>query len=99
MAQFPKPTQRGPVPEWLEKALGSQLQEAVRDLTFVDAFSGPAAGLTTAVNRVQGQGVNAAESYDLQTSNENDVLSWQGFLKLTAMILRVQPGWISKVTW
>ena len=58
-------------------------------LLFLDAFSGPRAGLAREVQHLYD--VTAATHYDVQMGGSN-VLSWKGFQELTALVHRVQPG-------
>ena len=81
--------ERCSAPPWLTAALGSRLHEP-RNLEFLDAFGGPRAGLATAFQKQNPD--HAAASYDLQQSEENDVLCWSGFLQLALLICRVVEG-------
>lgn len=59
---------------------------------FVDVFSGPKAGLSTAV---KGKGLKAT-GYDKLFGQ--DVLTWTGFVNLALLILQIVEGGVLSLT-
>ena len=78
----------GQAPEWLRSCL-SDFWLIPRTLAFVDAFSGPKAGLSTAVEQ---EDLKTAAYDKLLDGNGQDVLTWAGFMNLCLLILQVMEG-------